>query len=100
MHRSRLANPAHISSPDLALCAGADPHEKDASGSTPLLHCAWPGNVEMTELLIHAKADPNLENSHGNTPLHFAFEKGHEDLIQYLLEHGAQASSSPYIMSS
>jgi hypothetical protein len=50
------------------------------------------GGVEVARLLVQAGADVNRPCEHGRTALHMAAAWGHLDVVQLLIEHGADAS--------
>jgi ankyrin repeat protein len=52
------------------------------------------GGLEVARLLIHAGANINRQCEHGRTALHMAAAWGHLDVVQLLLENGADASIS------
>ena len=54
------------------LDCGADIHEKDQYGDTPLHSAADHGQTEVVALLLKNGADINAEDDLGNTPLHLA----------------------------
>lgn len=68
---------------------GSDPNERDISGSTPFIHCAWRGHVVISQMLYEKGADINAQNLRKNTALHFAYERNNKALITYLESHGA-----------
>ena len=41
------------------------------------------------EYLVENKTNINKENKYGRTPLFNACERGNKDLVEYLVEHGA-----------
>ena len=61
-------------------------NERDASGSTPLIHCVWDGYIDVARALIDHGADVFACTRRGNTALHFAYERGWVELIGYLRE--------------
>lgn len=70
----------------MLLIAGADPDE--LSGS-PLQNAAYFGSSAMVKLLLAWKADPNSRSYFWKTPLHFAAENGHDEIVEILIEAGA-----------
>ena len=48
----------------------------------------------VLEILINANADPNKQADTGETPLFSACTAGDEDVVNFLLEHGADVNSS------
>lgn len=66
--------------------------ENGDGGNTALWFAAqgpWPNGVEVARLLINAGADVNKQCEHGRTALHMAAAWGHADVVQLLLENGA-----------
>ena len=96
-----------------SLNAGADPHSVSRTGVTPLLAAAYGGNVGAVRVLVERGAQVNeVPNgfrawtwtgaklpmsqqalaeaaSLGDTALILAAQLGHEDIVAYLLDHGA-----------
>jgi ankyrin repeat protein len=61
-------------------------------GNTALWFAAqgpWPNGVDVARVLIDAGADANKQCEHGRTALHMAAAWGHADVVQLLLENGA-----------
>jgi ankyrin repeat protein len=71
---------------------GADIHEKDSQGWTPLFHAAHKGDLHILELLIGAGADINLGSHTGFTALFSAVLGGHIEVVKVLLTSGAKPS--------
>jgi len=66
--------------------------ENGDGGSTALWFAAqgpWPNGVDVARVLIEAGADANKPCEHGRTALHMAAAWGHADVVQILLENGA-----------
>jgi len=55
---------------------GANIHQKDARGRTPLLIAASENQIEIARILIAAGADVNVQDHDGITPLRHAQKKG------------------------
>ena len=62
---------------------------------------AWPihdavmnGNIDEVQWQLDAGADPNLKNSKGATPLHYAASAGHNDIVELLIERGANVNAT------
>ncbi len=69
---------------------GADVNQRDASGSTALLHAALGGNVDIVKFLIDKGAEINIkEGSMGLSPLSAAAANGHRSVVVLLIEAGA-----------
>lgn len=63
-------------------------------GNTALWFAAqgpWPRGVDVARVLIEAGADVNRRCEHGRTALHMAASWGHADVVQFLMQHGANA---------
>jgi ankyrin repeat protein len=61
-------------------------------GNTALWFAAqgpWPKGVDVVRVLIDAGADVNKPCEHGRTALHMAAAWGHADVVQLLMENGA-----------
>ena len=72
-----------------------DPDEKALLGQdtqvySPLLLAVLLGNHEMAEVLLDKGADPNRKLGQTSGLLDGAIQKGHEQLVKTLLEHGAE----------
>jgi ankyrin repeat protein len=72
------------------LMAGADPNVTLTSGETPLMTAARAGRVQAVKLLIAHRANVNAkEQLRGQTALMWAAAQQHPDIVQTLLEVGA-----------
>lgn len=72
----------------LLLDRGADPNQV-AKSQTPLHVAAEKGCLECVMHLVDAGAEVNALTSNGNPPIHLAKLGRHEDVVAYLLSHGA-----------
>lgn len=87
---------ASADSVEVLISAGAEIDARDRNGSTPLHDAAaslWGGYIEGAErvrLLVDAGADVNARGINGSTPLHQAAASGSPDVIQLLLDAGAE----------
>jgi ankyrin repeat protein len=71
---------------------GANIHEKDSQGWTPLFHAAHKGDLHILQLLIGAGADVNHGSDTGFTALFSAVLGGHTEVVKRLLISGAKPS--------
>jgi ankyrin repeat protein len=63
-------------------------------GATPL-HMSV-NSVSMTRILLESGEDPNAFDMYFSTPLHDACEAGEYDVVEMLIEHGANVLSRRY----
>ncbi|MDE3194008.1 MAG: ankyrin repeat domain-containing protein [Chloroflexota bacterium] len=70
---------------------GADPDVRDGYGFSPLHFAAQEGSARAARTLLELGASVDSANMFGNTPLWVAafWSRGRGDLIELLLEHGA-----------
>ncbi len=87
------------------LAKGADPKLTTKFGMTPLMAAAGLGTKEedttgrkkteaeaiaSMKLCLHAGADVNTADNQGETALHGAAQKGWDQVVQFLVDHGAK----------
>ena len=71
------------------LVAGADVDIRDNRLNNPFLYAGAEGYLEILTLANRAGADPTLTNRFGGTALIPACERGHVDVVRYLLTETA-----------
>ncbi len=64
---------------------GADIHEKDAYGFTPIWYAAGNGDLSTTELLVEKGADLH---AWGASLLGVACQNGNQDVAEFLVDRG------------
>lgn len=69
---------------------GADVNAKDIDGDTPLHWATSRNDVNRVLLFIKNGSNVNIKNKEGKSPLKIAKEKGYEELVKILEEHGAK----------
>ena len=52
------------------------------------------GNIDEVQWQLDAGVDVNEENSNGLTPLHYAASAGHNDIVELLIERGANVNAT------
>lgn len=75
----------------LLVNSGADINQLDAYGNNCLNYATYTGSVEICAFLIANKADINNQNLEGESPLFDAMIKNRFDVIELLIESGANA---------
>ena len=93
----------------LLLSRGADPTINTTLNVTPLQVAAgiswvegitfeWSeeANIEAVKLLLELGIDPNIQADTGRTALHGAAHKGRSEVVQILVDHGADLSVRDY----
>lgn len=84
--------PLHMRIIKLLLKRGAIVDKSDLSAQTPLLYAsALPGNyaLETVQYLLSKGASTNTINAENQTPLFFAHVRNHPDVVNILMEYGA-----------
>ena len=79
----------HVEAVAALLRAGADVNVRDGRLNNPFLYAGAEGYLEILELANGAGADPTLTNRFGGTALIPACERGHVDVVRYLLTETA-----------
>ncbi|KAL6553229.1 hypothetical protein OROGR_007071 [Orobanche gracilis] len=64
-------------------------------GLTPLHHAAGNGNFELMELLLGKGVSVDLKNASRCAPIAWAARMSREDVVKFLLEHGADPNGQP-----
>jgi len=60
----------------------------------PIHDAVMNGNIDEVQWQLDAGIDPNLKNSKGATPLHYAASEGHNDIVELLIERGANVNAT------
>ena len=77
---------------EMLLQAGANIEHRNDQGENALISAAQEGHKEIVKMLLDAGANINQENADGETALDLAIRlKQKKDLLDLLLEHGAEA---------
>lgn len=77
----------------LLLQAGATPEEADTLSSTPLVITAVLRNkTDILKLLLDFRSNPNVQNATGQTPLMLAIKEGNNEMIELLIQRGADVN--------
>jgi Ankyrin repeats (3 copies) len=73
------------------LAQGIDVDVRDENDETPLHFAAWFGGLGVATLLVETGANVNATSREYNaTPLHWATTRHHQEISQYLRQHGAE----------
>jgi ankyrin repeat protein len=85
---------------ELLLRAGADPKRSHPEGETPLLSASRAGSVPTVRLLLASGVDVNhAEKFQQTTALMWAAAEGHLDVVDLLLEAGADPNRQGHVTS-
>ena len=68
---------------------GANIHEKDKAGQTPLHRAAKTGHADSMMLLLDHGANIDVQDNEGETPLHLVAERPNTYKVKCLLSAGA-----------
>jgi len=85
---------------------GADAHQVNVDGETPLSMSSENGHLQVVQYLIEHGADVNRGDNNGVTPLWMSSQGGYLPVVQCLIEHGADVNQvnvnggTPIFMSS
>ncbi len=90
----------HLSAVTQLLAGGADVHALNKWRETPLLTAANHGQAAAVEALLVADADPCRCTDTGWSPLSIAAYKGHDDVVELLLEQGAPTEEADPTLSA
>jgi hypothetical protein len=71
------------------LTLGANPDGISAKGATPMMNAVQSNKVQHLLLLIKWRANVNARDKRGFTALHRAAEMGHKEIVEILLDNGA-----------
>ncbi|KAL6043700.1 Ankyrin repeat domain-containing protein 49, partial [Balamuthia mandrillaris] len=83
----------HVRVLQLLLDKGARLDQRDKNGLTPLHRACYENNLHMIRVLLSKGADVRAEDKFKSHPLHWAsYTNGRKDVVQLLLEHGADAT--------
>jgi ankyrin repeat protein len=97
LQASRTGDAAMV---ELLLRAGANPSKAHPEGETPLLAASRTGSVPTVRLLLARGVDVNAaEGFQRTTPLMWAAAEGHRDVVDLLLEAGADPNKQGHITS-
>lgn len=66
----------------------------EGGGETALHYAAFNGHVPAAKLLLEGKADVNKVSRFGRTPITVAVLEQHRDMVQFLLESGADPNAA------
>jgi uncharacterized protein len=65
--------------------AGADVDARDATLDNPMLYAGREGLIDILKIANEAEADPTITNRYGGVALIPASERGHVEVVRYLL---------------
>ena len=76
----------HTDALRVLLDAGADVDAQDATLDNPLLYAGREGFLDIAKVANEAEADPSITNRYGGVAHIPASERGHVDVVRYLLD--------------
>lgn len=77
----------HVETVATLIDAGADVNIRDNMLNNPFLYAGAEGLLDILKLTVKAGADPKATNRFGGTALIPAAERGHAEVVKYLLAH-------------
>jgi uncharacterized protein len=77
----------HVETVAALLRAGADVNIRDDMLNNPFLYAGAEGFLEILKLAYDAGTDPTITNRYGGIAIIPASERGHVEVVEYLLEH-------------
>ena len=75
------------------LSYGSSPDTYDQNRTSPLHIACRSGSIEVVKELTLHRCDLNITDCAGWTALHIASQRGHSDIVEFLLACGAEAAS-------
>ncbi|NGX58189.1 MAG: Phosphocholine transferase AnkX [Chlamydiae bacterium] len=78
------------------LRCGVTPNFSTRAGQVPLHIAAKRGFVDMTQLLLENKAITDVYDEQNHTPLYLSVSKGHDKVVELLLDHHADVNQSKH----
>ena len=87
----------HVDVIKCLIAAGANKNERGCSGETPLNVAVLQGQLNVVKYFVEElKVDVDQEEEDDANPLHWAAAEGHVDVIEYLIEAGADKNKKDY----
>lgn len=76
---------AHVATVEALIAQGADLNRRNHNQDNVLLYASAAGDLAIVQLAIEAGADTTITNRFGGTGLIPAADRGHVDIVEYLL---------------
>lgn len=83
----RAVRARHTEAVRVLVAAGADVDQRDNRLDNPFLYAGAEGLLDILRIVNEAGADPTITNRYGGVALIPACERGHVEVVRYLLEH-------------